>query len=47
MDLVSVFASASTSGVKDIPWEMSKLLNDDLTTVKEELRNLFQKPSGG
>lgn len=46
-DFVSVFTSASTGGVKNIPWEINKLLNNDLTTVKEELRNLFQKPSGG
>lgn len=47
MDLITVFTSASTGSVSNVPFEINKLLNNDLSSVKEELLNLFQNPSGG
>lgn len=46
-DLISVFTTASTNDVGNIPLEISKLLEGDLTSVKKELSNLFQEPGGG
>ncbi|PNQ72167.1 hypothetical protein C1T31_12635 [Hanstruepera neustonica] len=46
-DLISVFSSAYTSDVPNIPFEINKLLNNDLTSVKEQLSNLFQEPGAG
>jgi pimeloyl-ACP methyl ester carboxylesterase len=46
-DLVTVFTSASTGRVPDVPFEINKLLNNDLTSVKEQLSYLFQEPGGG
>ncbi|OEJ99913.1 alpha/beta fold hydrolase [Roseivirga misakiensis] len=46
-DLISVFSIANTGDVPNIPFEINKLLNNDLTSVKEQLSYLFQKPGGG
>lgn len=46
-DLITVFTSASTGNVPNIPFEINKLLNGDLTSVKEQLSSLFQKPRNG
>ena len=46
-DLISVFTSASTGDVVNIPLEIGKLLNGDLTKVKELLTYLFQDPGQG
>ena len=46
-DLVTVFSSASTGDVVDIPFELNKLLMGDMSTVKEQLSYLFQKPGNG
>ena len=46
-DLISVFSSAYTSDVPNIPFEINKLLNNDLTSVKEQLSYLFQEPGDG
>lgn len=46
-DLITVFTSASTGSVPNVPFEINKLLNGDLTSVKEQLAYLFQEPSGG
>lgn len=46
-DLIAVFTSASTGDVPNIPFEINRLLNNDLTSVKEQLSNFFQEPSGG
>lgn len=46
-DLITVFSSASTGGVPDIPYEMDKLLHHDYSSVKERLVYLFKKPNGG
>ncbi|MEN2281655.1 alpha/beta fold hydrolase [Algoriphagus sp. SE2] len=46
-DLITVFTSASTGGIPDVPFEINKLLNNDLTSVKEQLTYLFQEPDGG
>ncbi len=46
-DLITVFTSASTGSVPNIPFEINKLLNNDLTSVKERLQYLFQEPGDG
>lgn len=46
-DLITVFTSARTGSVKDIPFEINKLLNNDLSSVKRQLSNLFKEPEGG
>ena len=46
-DLITVFTSASTGSVPNIPFEIIKLLNNDLTSVKERLQYLFQEPGDG
>ena len=46
-DLITVFASASTGNVPSVPSEINKLLNNDLTSVKERLKYLFQEPGDG
>lgn len=46
-DLISVFSSAYTSDVPNIPFEIERLLNNDLTSVKEQLSYLFQEPGKG
>lgn len=46
-DLIFVFTEASTGTVPDIPFEINKLLNNDLTSIKERLTYLFDKPEGG
>lgn len=47
MDLITVFTSASTGSVPNIPLEINKLLNNDLSSVKKQLQYLFQEPGGG
>lgn len=46
-DLITVFTSSSTGEVPNIPFEINKLLNEDLTSVKEELSYLFEEPGSG
>ncbi len=46
-DLISVFSSAYTGDVPNIPFEIDRLLNNDLTSVKEQLSYLFQEPGKG
>lgn len=46
-DLIMVFTSSSTTSVNSVPFEINKLLNDDLSSVKKELTRLFQQPGGG
>lgn len=46
-DLISVFTLASTGDIPDIPFEINKLLNDDLSSVKNQLAYLFQGPGEG
>ena len=46
-DLITVFTSASTDEVENIPLEIHKLLTGDLSTVKERLAALFQAPGKG
>ena len=45
-DLINVI-STSTNAVPNIPFEINKLLNNDLSTVKQQLQDLFQEPGGG
>ena len=44
-DLVSIFTLTGTNGVPNLPMEIDKLLNNDLTSVKKRLESRFQKPS--
>ena len=46
-DLITVFTSASTGDVANIPIEINKLLNNDLSSVKGRLKDLFEAPGGG
>jgi len=46
-DLITVFTASSTDGVPNIPSEISKLLNNDLSSVKEQLSYLFEGPGAG
>jgi len=46
-DLINVFSSASTGSVPNIPFEIHKILNNDLSSVKKQLQYLFQKPGDG
>lgn len=46
-DLITVFTSASTGDVPNIPFEINRLLNNDLTSVKEQLSYLFEEPGEG
>ncbi len=45
-DLINV-VSTSTADVPNIPFEINKLLNNDLSSVKQQLQYTFQKPVGG
>ncbi len=46
-DLITVFTSANTSNVSNVPFEINKLLNNDLSSIKEKLTELFKEPEGG
>lgn len=46
-DLINVFSSARTGDVPNIPFEINKILNNDLSSVKQQLQSVFQKPGGG
>ena len=46
-DLINVFSSARTGDVPNIPFEMNKILNNDLSSVKQQLQSIFQNPGGG
>lgn len=46
-DLITIFTSASSESVPNVPFEINKLLNNDLTSVKKKLTYLFQEPNGG
>ncbi len=46
-NLIRVFTGASTSDVVNVPFEINKLLNNDLSAVKEQLSYLFNKPGDG
>ena len=46
-DLISVFSSARTGDVPNIPFEIHKILNNDLSSVKKQLQYVFQEPGGG
>ena len=46
-DLINVFSSAYTGDVPDIPFEINKILNNDLSSIKEQLQYLLQAPGGG
>lgn len=46
-DLISVFTLASTGDVAHIPYEINKLLNNDLTSIKKQLTNVFQEQGNG
>lgn len=46
-DLIGVFSLADTEDVVNIPFEINKLLNGDLSSVKEQLSALFQESDYG
>ena len=46
-DLVTIFTYAYTGDVPNIPLEINKLLNGDLSTIKAELQSLFGEPGSG
>ena len=46
-DLISVFSIATTDDVPNIPLEINKLLNNDLSLIKEYLISLFSGPGSG
>lgn len=46
-DLITVFTSANTGQVPNVPFEINKILNNDMSTVKDYLANLFYKPGPG
>ena len=46
-DLINVFSIASTGSVPNIPLEIEKILNNDLSSVEKQLQYLFQKPGRG
>ena len=46
-DLITVFTAASTGDVVNVPFEINKLLNGDMTSVKEQLLDVFQEPGSG
>ena len=46
-DLISVFSSAATRNVPNIPFEINKILKNDLSSVKKQLQYLFQEPGDG
>ncbi len=46
-NLISVFTSASTGSIPNIPFEINKLLNNDLSSVRVKLTDLFEKPRSG
>ncbi|MFK7775504.1 MAG: alpha/beta fold hydrolase [Saprospiraceae bacterium] len=46
-DLINVFTSASTSDVPNIPFEINKILNNDLSSVKKQLSYFFKEPNQG
>ena len=45
-DLINV-VSTSTGDIPNIPFEINKLLNNDLSSVKQQLLYIFRKPGGG
>jgi len=46
-DLITVFTASSTEDVVNVLFEINKLLNGDLASVKEQLSNVFQEPGSG
>ena len=46
-DFIMVFSLSSTLNVLDVPFEINKILNDDLSSVKEYLSTLFNKKGKG
>jgi pimeloyl-ACP methyl ester carboxylesterase len=46
-DLIRVFSGASTAEVADIPFEISKLLKNDLSSVKKQVSYLFNESGDG
>ena len=46
-NLITVFTTASTGDIVNVPFEINKLLNGDMTSVKEQLSYLFKEPGNG
>ncbi len=46
-EIITFFSSLATPDIPTIPLEIEKLLNGDLSTLKERLADLFTEPGGG
>lgn len=46
-DLITVFTSASSGDVSEIPYQINKLLDGDLSLIREQLTSLFEDPDLG
>ncbi|AXG72257.1 carboxylesterase B [Kordia sp. SMS9] len=44
-DLITVFTISNSNSVANVPHEIQKILNNDLSSVKAQLASLFQKPT--
>lgn len=44
-DLITVFTISNSNNVGSVPYEIQKLLKNDLSSVKAQLTNLLQKPT--
>ena len=46
-DLITVFTSASTGNISTVPYEINKLIEGDLSSLRVRLAQVFEKPAGG
>lgn len=46
-DLISVISIVNTEDIPNIPFEINRILNNDLSSVKEQLQYLFREPGDG
>lgn len=46
-DLLSVFTSASTGTIANVPFEINKLLTNDLSSLKDRLSYIFEESQNG
>ena len=45
--MISVISIANTEDIPNIPFEINRILNNDLSSVKEQLQYLFREPGDG
>ncbi|RNC83072.1 MAG: alpha/beta fold hydrolase [Balneola sp.] len=46
-DLIAVFTLASSGAIRNVPFEINKLINGDLSSVEKQLSYLFEEPATG